>query len=164
MRLEGVELVPFRAAIAAGVASIMSAHLLAPALDAERPATLSSRVLGDLLRGIKSENANLKAEIDALKKGQAATDQSIKNLPKPLSSSEVTDITERTADSAIKKNQMPRFSLLGVNPYLVLVIVGLGWFYVRHAERNEDDEIQANLEQATRRHENASGSNRAITK
>lgn len=51
VRLEGVELVPFRAAIAAGVASIMSAHLLAPALDAERPATLSSRVLGDLLRG-----------------------------------------------------------------------------------------------------------------
>lgn len=71
--------------------------------------------IADLLRGIKSENANLKAEIDALKKGQAATDQSIKNLPKPLSSSEVTDITERTADSAIKKNQMPRFALLGVN-------------------------------------------------
>ncbi len=39
-RLEAVELVPFRAAIAAGVASIMTAHILIPALDAERPATL----------------------------------------------------------------------------------------------------------------------------
>src|SRR4029077_8610482 len=35
--------------------------------------------IADLLRGIKSENTNLKAEVDALKKGQAATDQSIKD-------------------------------------------------------------------------------------
>ena len=49
-RLEGVELVPFRAAIAAGVASIMSAHLLAPALDPDRPATLSAPILTGLLR------------------------------------------------------------------------------------------------------------------
>jgi beta-glucosidase-like glycosyl hydrolase len=36
-----VELVPFKAAIEAGVASIMTAHILIPALDADRPATLS---------------------------------------------------------------------------------------------------------------------------
>jgi beta-N-acetylhexosaminidase len=41
---------PFRAAIAAGVRSIMSAHLLVPALDSV-PATLSHRILTDLLRG-----------------------------------------------------------------------------------------------------------------
>lgn len=50
-RLDGVELVPFRAVIAAGVASVMSAHLLAPALDPSRPATLSAPILTDLLRG-----------------------------------------------------------------------------------------------------------------
>ena len=50
-RLEAVELPPFRQAIAAGVASVMTAHLLLPALDAERPATLSPAVLTDLLRG-----------------------------------------------------------------------------------------------------------------
>ncbi|MEB3322690.1 MAG: glycoside hydrolase family 3 N-terminal domain-containing protein [Synechococcaceae cyanobacterium] len=49
-RLEAVELPPFRAAIAAGVATVMTAHLLLPALDAERPATLSPRVLSGLLR------------------------------------------------------------------------------------------------------------------
>ena len=38
-----VEFVPFRAAIAAGVASIMTAHVLVPSLDEERPATLSPR-------------------------------------------------------------------------------------------------------------------------
>ena len=40
-RLEAVELVPFKAAIAAGVAGIMTAHLLVPSLDDERPGTLS---------------------------------------------------------------------------------------------------------------------------
>lgn len=49
-RLEAVELPPFRAAIAAGVASVMTAHLLLPALDPDRPATLSAAVLSKLLR------------------------------------------------------------------------------------------------------------------
>ncbi|MEB3332349.1 MAG: glycoside hydrolase family 3 N-terminal domain-containing protein [Synechococcaceae cyanobacterium] len=49
-RLERIELPPFRQLIAAGVASVMTAHLLLPALDAERPATLSAAVLTDLLR------------------------------------------------------------------------------------------------------------------
>jgi beta-N-acetylhexosaminidase len=49
-RLRAVELEPFRAAIRAGVASIMTAHVLVPALDEERPATLSPRIVGPLLR------------------------------------------------------------------------------------------------------------------
>ncbi|WP_228009149.1 glycoside hydrolase family 3 N-terminal domain-containing protein [Cyanobium sp. LEGE 06113] len=49
-RLEAIELPPFRAAIAAGVAAVMTAHLLLPVLDPERPATLSSAVLSQLLR------------------------------------------------------------------------------------------------------------------
>jgi beta-N-acetylhexosaminidase len=51
-RLEHLELVPFRAAIAAGVGSIMTAHLNVPALepDPNTPATLSSNVLTGLLR------------------------------------------------------------------------------------------------------------------
>ena len=49
-RLERIELAPFRQAIAAGVASVMTAHLLLPSLDAERPATLSPAVLTALLR------------------------------------------------------------------------------------------------------------------
>lgn len=50
-QLEAVELLPFRAAIQAGVAGIMSAHISFPALDPDGlPATLSPRVLVDLLR------------------------------------------------------------------------------------------------------------------
>jgi beta-N-acetylhexosaminidase len=43
-------LAPFRAAIAAGVGSIMSAHIVVRALG-EIPATMSGAILGDLLRG-----------------------------------------------------------------------------------------------------------------
>jgi beta-N-acetylhexosaminidase len=51
-RLEGVELPPFRAAIQAGVDSIMSAHIAVPALaPANMPATLSPAILTGLLRG-----------------------------------------------------------------------------------------------------------------
>ncbi|MFI1360410.1 beta-N-acetylhexosaminidase [Streptomyces sp. NPDC020898] len=45
-----VDVEPFRAAVAAGVPMLMSAHVVYPALDPERPATLSRRILNDLLR------------------------------------------------------------------------------------------------------------------
>lgn len=48
--LHARELVPFRAAIAAGSQSVMSAHILLPALDPTRPATLSPQILTGLLR------------------------------------------------------------------------------------------------------------------
>ncbi|MDX1982454.1 MAG: glycoside hydrolase family 3 N-terminal domain-containing protein [Bryobacteraceae bacterium] len=50
-RLKAVELAPFRAAIEAGVDSIMTAHLWVPALEErELPATVSPAVLTGLLR------------------------------------------------------------------------------------------------------------------
>jgi len=49
-RLRAVECLPFKAAIEAGVATIMTAHVFVPSLDEERPATLSRRVVTDLLR------------------------------------------------------------------------------------------------------------------
>ncbi|WP_229398303.1 glycoside hydrolase family 3 protein [Micromonospora okii] len=49
-QLDAAELVPFRAAVAAGVQAVMTGHLLVPALDPELPATLSSRIIGGLLR------------------------------------------------------------------------------------------------------------------
>ena len=51
-RLEHLELVPFRAAIAAGVDTVMTGHLSVPALepDPNTPATLSPKILEGLLR------------------------------------------------------------------------------------------------------------------
>jgi beta-glucosidase len=49
-RLEQVELVPFRSAIASGIDAVMTAHVRVSELDAHLPATLSPVVLTRLLR------------------------------------------------------------------------------------------------------------------
>jgi beta-N-acetylhexosaminidase len=49
-RLRAVEFLPFKAAIEAKVATIMTAHVFVPSLDEKRPATLSRRIVTDLLR------------------------------------------------------------------------------------------------------------------
>ena len=54
-RLERVELVPFRAAVAAGVASVMTAHVVYPALDPNLPATLSAAVCTELREAVGFE-------------------------------------------------------------------------------------------------------------
>ncbi len=44
------ELVPFRAAVAAGARTIMSSHILLPQVDADNPATFSQKILQGVLR------------------------------------------------------------------------------------------------------------------
>jgi beta-N-acetylhexosaminidase len=70
-RLEDVELRPFRKAIEAGVASIMTAHVLVRGLDERLPATLSPVVIDGLLRRelhydgvIVSDDLEMKAVAD----------------------------------------------------------------------------------------------------
>ena len=49
-RIRRVECVPFREAIRADVAFIMTAHVLVPSLDEEKPATLSAKIVQAILR------------------------------------------------------------------------------------------------------------------
>lgn len=49
--LRSREFVPFAAAIAAGVRSIMTSHILVPRVDAKNPATFSKVLLTEVLRG-----------------------------------------------------------------------------------------------------------------
>ncbi len=70
-RLRAVELAPFAAAARAGIDSIMTAHVIYPALDRNWPATLSSRILTEILRGelgftgvIVSDDLGMKAVAD----------------------------------------------------------------------------------------------------
>ncbi|MCB9700787.1 MAG: beta-N-acetylhexosaminidase [Myxococcales bacterium] len=69
-RLREVELPPFAAAAAAGVATMMTAHVLFPRLDRKRPATLSPDIMA-LLRGeigyeglVFSDDLEMKAVAD----------------------------------------------------------------------------------------------------
>jgi beta-N-acetylhexosaminidase len=50
-QLREVDFAPFRAAIEAGVAALMTGHLLVPAFDDVNPATLSRRIVSGVLRG-----------------------------------------------------------------------------------------------------------------
>ena len=77
-RLDAIEMVPFRAAVAANVAFIMTAHVLVPSLDAERPATLSPVVVDGWLKeklGYKgivlSDDLGMKAISASLGLGEA---------------------------------------------------------------------------------------------
>jgi beta-N-acetylhexosaminidase len=70
-RLRRLELVPFRAAIDAGVATLMTAHVLFRALDPSVPATLSPMVIDGLLRRelgyqgvVFSDDLEMKAVLD----------------------------------------------------------------------------------------------------
>lgn len=70
-RLRAVELAPFAAAARAGIDSIMTAHVIYPALDRNWPATLSPRILTEILRGelgftgvIVSDDLGMKAVAD----------------------------------------------------------------------------------------------------
>jgi beta-N-acetylhexosaminidase len=78
-RLEDVELRPFRKAIEAGVATIMTAHVLVRELDDELPATLSPIVIEKLLRQemkfegvIVSDDMEMKAVADRWPHGDSA--------------------------------------------------------------------------------------------
>jgi beta-N-acetylhexosaminidase len=58
------ELVPFAAAVEAGVAAVMTSHLLLPALDPHLPATLSPRVLALLRARLGFEGAIVTDALD----------------------------------------------------------------------------------------------------
>jgi beta-N-acetylhexosaminidase len=63
-RIDAIELVPFRAAIAEGVAAIMTAHVVYPALDPLRPATLSPAVGFELLRSLGFEGVLVSDDLE----------------------------------------------------------------------------------------------------
>lgn len=63
-RLREVEFVPFRAAIEAGVAAIMTAHVFLPALDDERPATLSPPIITRLRDELRFDGIILSDDLE----------------------------------------------------------------------------------------------------
>ena len=74
------EIVPFQAAIACGVGTIMTAHVLYPGFDEDDPATMSQKILKRLLReklgfsGILiSDDLEMKAALESLKKRMEQT-------------------------------------------------------------------------------------------
>lgn len=82
--LNRVELFPFRAAIEAGVDSVMTAHIAVPALaPADLPATLSPAILTDLLRrelGFKGLVVTDALEMGGIARGYSAGEAAVRAL------------------------------------------------------------------------------------
>jgi beta-N-acetylhexosaminidase len=83
-RLEHVELVPFKAAIDAGVDAVMTAHIAVPALSPPGiPSTLSSAILTDLLKkdlGFKGIIVTDALEMAGIVKGFSTGDAAVRAL------------------------------------------------------------------------------------
>jgi beta-glucosidase-like glycosyl hydrolase len=80
-RLDRVELPPFRAGIDAGAAAVMTSHIELPSLepDPERPATLSRRIVTELLREelgfdglVFTDSMRMRGVTDLMSAGEAA--------------------------------------------------------------------------------------------
>jgi beta-N-acetylhexosaminidase len=124
MRLDTVELVPFKAAVNAGVGAIMSFHGAMPALDSSNvPGTLSPKVLTGLLRGemgfkgiIISDAMDMRGVLDLFGSDEAvkrAIAAGIDVLIQPLDVSQTIDAvvagvregryTEARLDSSVRR-------------------------------------------------------------
>jgi beta-N-acetylhexosaminidase len=135
-RLQSVELVPYRAAIAAGADLVMSAHIALPALggDSATPATLRPDIMGALLRdslGFRGVTITDALSMKGVGKGyslgesvvraiKAGTDILLKPSDVDLHPNEVT----RTIDAvvaAVERDEIPRARIdLSVRRILLL--------------------------------------------
>jgi hypothetical protein len=64
-----------------------------------------------LLNDMKGQNADLRKEIDGLKNQEAALENKVNNLPKPLTEEKTAEVV----DARLEKARDPRFALLGLN-------------------------------------------------
>ncbi|MCC6243603.1 MAG: glycoside hydrolase family 3 C-terminal domain-containing protein [Gemmatimonadaceae bacterium] len=83
-RLDSVELVPFRSAIGAGAAGMMTAHIALPsAYGDDTPATLSARVMQGLLRdtlGFRGVTVTDAMTMDGITKGYGVEESTVKSV------------------------------------------------------------------------------------
>ena len=118
-RLDAVELVPFRAAIAAGVDAVMSSHIRLPALDPTEglPATLSRPILTGLLRQelrfdglVFTDSMSMQAVSRRFTPGQAAAMAVAAGVDVVLDSPD-PEAALRGIREAVEKGEIPRGQL-----------------------------------------------------
>ena len=149
-RLEEVELVPFVRAISERVATMMTAHVLVPALDKQQPASLSKAVVSDLLKGklgydgaVFCDDLGMKAvsatrplpetTVDALVAGNDAvllcnstTDEQVAAIEAIIRAGESGQLTGTRLDDALARQRRvkERFFAERVRPSVPLAVVG----------------------------------------
>lgn len=139
-RLNAVELVPFRRAVAARVAMIMTAHVLVPAVDEHRVASFSPIIVNEWLKqalgydgvvvsddlGMKAVSATtplpdaavaaVQAGCDALLLCNSTIDEQVMALEALIRAAESGDITATRLDDAMKRQQAVKGLMREVAP------------------------------------------------
>ncbi|MEZ5318439.1 MAG: beta-N-acetylhexosaminidase [Vicinamibacterales bacterium] len=135
-RLDAVELVPFRRAIAAGVGTIMTAHVLVPPIDEAHPASLSPAIVTRLLKqelgfdgvvisddlGMKAVSASMplgEATVGAIAAGcdvvllcNSTTDEQVAAIEDVIRAAEQGRITPARFDDALARQHRVKSRLL----------------------------------------------------
>jgi beta-N-acetylhexosaminidase len=116
-RLRAIEFEPFRAAVAEQVAFIMTAHVLVPSLDASRPATLSPKIVQQILRDelkyegvILSDDLEMKALSATAAVPDAAVDAIAAGCDAVLVCSGDVDLQARTLEALVRAVESGRIS------------------------------------------------------
>ncbi|MEO8069818.1 MAG: beta-N-acetylhexosaminidase [Acidobacteriota bacterium] len=136
-RLDAVELLPFRRAIAEEVATIMTAHVVVPAIDPNHPASLSSACVDMLLKrdlgyrgvvisddlGMKAISATMPADVatvDAIAAGcdavllcHSTVDEQVAVLEAVIRAAETGALSEKRLDDAFLRQRRVKEALLG---------------------------------------------------
>jgi beta-N-acetylhexosaminidase len=118
-RLDAVELVPFRAAVAERVATIMTAHILVPALDADRPASFSPVIIDGLLKQtlgydgvVISDDLGMKAATTSRRQEDAAVDAIVAGCDAVLLCNSTPDEQAAALEAVIRAAEAGRISTL----------------------------------------------------
>ena len=125
-RLESVELVPFKAAIAAGVDSIMTAHLAVPALaPPDLPATLSPAILTNLLRnelGFKGLVITDALEMRGIANGFSTGDACVRALEAGADTLLMPSDPEAAVNAVVKAVESGRLSRARIQDSVVKIL------------------------------------------
>lgn len=149
-RLEAVELSPFRSAITEGVASIMMAHVLVPAVDAARAASLSPTFVGQWLKSqlgfegvVICDDLGMKAvadrplgevSVDAVAAGNdvllmcnSSTDEQVAALETLIRAAEAGRLAPTRLDDAFRRQERIKvrfFTGQAATPKTALTVIG----------------------------------------
>jgi beta-N-acetylhexosaminidase len=148
-RFDAVEFVPFRRAMAEGVAAIMTAHLLIPAIDSDRPASMSPTIVQGLLKNalgfqgvVFSDDLGMKgvsaarplpvAAVDAIVAGTDAVllcnstvEEQFLAIEAVIRAAEANQITQKRIEDAMARQLHMKTRFLAPDRHRVAVPIGI---------------------------------------
>jgi beta-N-acetylhexosaminidase len=141
-RLDTLELVPFRASIAAGVPMVMTAHLALPAVtgDSATPATLAPAIMTGLLRddlGFRGVTVSDALTMEGVGRGYSAEESAVLAIKAGVEVLLMPRDTKRAVDgvvAAVERGEIPREQVDAAARHVLEMKARTGAAFKRHAD------------------------------